>query len=221
MVYSGLKWLKAGDIEPTTGCDLELSGFQTGAFRLAEALQNKTEFTKQEWEDFDINNLRKDHFVKSGDNYFKPAGQKNEKEAEKKCKGACVHCLCIMAGQMKLHRAQHLLTAHKASLASLSEASERMLFGQSDSATISRDSLLADSIVGKCILDGDEYEMACCIIDLASDWGLEQRTHEIGKMLSKTGGATAWMRCNDWGISAKPPDKVCSKLLSLSPAECF
>jgi hypothetical protein len=37
-------------------------------------LRSKTEFTKQEWEAFGIKDLRTDHFIKSGDLYFQPAG---------------------------------------------------------------------------------------------------------------------------------------------------
>ena len=41
--------------------------------RLADALKKKeTAFTQQEWEAFGITDLRFDHFIKSGDSYFKP-----------------------------------------------------------------------------------------------------------------------------------------------------
>ena len=69
----GFKWLSAGDTEPTTGRNLEHP-------ELAEALMSKTEFTQQEWEAFGMvvddlySNLGTDHFVKSGDSYFQPAG---------------------------------------------------------------------------------------------------------------------------------------------------
>jgi len=34
-------------------------------------LRSKTEFTTQEWEAFDIKDLRTDHYIKSGDSYFR------------------------------------------------------------------------------------------------------------------------------------------------------
>ena len=65
------KWLPVGDIEPTTGHNLQNS-------KLAEALRSKTEFTVQEWEAFGIEVLPTDHFIKSGDSFFQPAGQQFE-----------------------------------------------------------------------------------------------------------------------------------------------
>ena len=62
---SGLRWLVAGDTEPTTGHNLQNAN-------LAEALQKKTEFTQQEWDAFGIKDLREDHIIKSGNSYFKP-----------------------------------------------------------------------------------------------------------------------------------------------------
>ena len=61
----GLRWLVAGDTEPTTGHNLQDAN-------LAEALQKRTEFTQQEWDAFGIKDLREDHFIKSGNSYFKP-----------------------------------------------------------------------------------------------------------------------------------------------------
>jgi hypothetical protein len=82
----GLKWLSVGNTEPETGRDLKHE-------KLAEKLSSKTiagkgkmpswmaipnqaprvaEFTKEEWEDFDIKDLCADHFIKSGDSYFRP-----------------------------------------------------------------------------------------------------------------------------------------------------
>ena len=62
---TGVKWKSQGGSEPKTGRSLENSA-------LAKALRQKVEFTKQEWEAFGIKDLRKDHFVKSGDLYFQP-----------------------------------------------------------------------------------------------------------------------------------------------------
>ena len=75
----GLKWLPAGDTEPATGLNLEHA-------KLAEILRSKTEFTKLEWEDFGIKDLRIDHVIKSGDKYFQPA--------EGKCM-TCGNCVCV------------------------------------------------------------------------------------------------------------------------------
>jgi Ran GTPase-activating protein (RanGAP) involved in mRNA processing and transport len=62
---SGLKWQKC-DTQPANGHHLAKS-------ELAGELTRKTAFTQQEWDVFGINDLRMDHFVKSGDCYFKPA----------------------------------------------------------------------------------------------------------------------------------------------------
>ena len=64
----GLKWENCGPTKPVPGQELDHP-------QLREALKDKTEFTQQEWIGFGITNLRKDHFVKMGDNYFKPAAQ--------------------------------------------------------------------------------------------------------------------------------------------------
>jgi len=84
----GLKWLPAGDTEPTTGRNFEHAKLAE-ALRskideagrgieepnlLAEALRSKIyEFTKQEWDAFDLKDLRTDHFIKVDDSYFQPA----------------------------------------------------------------------------------------------------------------------------------------------------
>jgi len=62
----GLKWLNVGHRKPTPGQELEHQ-------QLCEALAGKTEFTQQEWDGFNVTNLREDHFVKSGHDHFKPA----------------------------------------------------------------------------------------------------------------------------------------------------
>jgi hypothetical protein len=62
----GLKWISAGPTKPVPGQELDHP-------QLREALKDKTEFTLQEWNGFGISNLRKDHLVKRGDSYFKPA----------------------------------------------------------------------------------------------------------------------------------------------------
>ena len=60
----GLKW-NAGATKPPGAKELQNDS-------LAVALLHKTEFTLEEWRDFDIVDLRSDHFVKSGDCYFTP-----------------------------------------------------------------------------------------------------------------------------------------------------
>jgi len=62
----GLKWENFGVTKPVSGQELDHP-------QLREALKAKTEFSRQEWDRFGITNLRKNHFVKRGDNYFKPA----------------------------------------------------------------------------------------------------------------------------------------------------
>ena len=63
---SGLKWESAGTAKPTKGTELNNE-------KLADALVSKLEFTNKEWDKFEISGLRKDHFIKSGDMYFKPS----------------------------------------------------------------------------------------------------------------------------------------------------
>ena len=62
---SGLKWQNVGPTRPNNSQEMD-------HFQLREALQGKTAFTQQEWDGFGITTLRMDHFVKGGDNYFKP-----------------------------------------------------------------------------------------------------------------------------------------------------
>lgn len=59
-------WMNVGASEPTTGRNL-------AHVQLAEALQIKTEFSQQEWDEFQIRGLHTDHYIKSGDSYFRPA----------------------------------------------------------------------------------------------------------------------------------------------------
>jgi len=82
----GLKWLPAGDTEPT-GRNLEHK-------KLAEALTRKKEFTKQEWEAFGIKDLHTYHFIKSGDSYFQPAVKDitDDDVVERSCPPPTPHC---------------------------------------------------------------------------------------------------------------------------------
>jgi hypothetical protein len=68
----GFKWRKVGDEKPSQGEELINE-------RLAAALEKSTEFTRTEWEAFDITGLRTDHFVKSGASYFQPADELKER----------------------------------------------------------------------------------------------------------------------------------------------
>ena len=65
---SGLVWINVGRSEPAVGRNLAHAG-------LALALQRKTEFIQQEWEEFGIWGLHTDHYIKSGDSYFQPANE--------------------------------------------------------------------------------------------------------------------------------------------------
>jgi len=67
----GSKWLRVGNAAPTAGNAFEHP-------ELAQALISKSEFTQQEWEAFEITDLRADHFIKSGDTYFQPASKSRE-----------------------------------------------------------------------------------------------------------------------------------------------
>ena len=60
----GLKW-NAGATKPPGAKELQNDS-------LAVALLHKTEFTLEEWRDFDILDLRSDHFVESGGCYYTP-----------------------------------------------------------------------------------------------------------------------------------------------------
>jgi hypothetical protein len=89
----GLKWLTAGNTEPEKGDNLKDKLEPSVHEKLADKLRSKTvagkgempswmaipkqaprvaEFTKEEWEDFDIKDLCADDFIKSGDSYFRP-----------------------------------------------------------------------------------------------------------------------------------------------------
>ena len=64
---SGLKWIDIGAEQLVDGVELSND-------KLAGALQSKLEFAPDEWNEFGITELREEHFIKSGDKYFKPAG---------------------------------------------------------------------------------------------------------------------------------------------------
>jgi len=64
----GLKWRCIGATEPTKGRLLKSSDSE-----LAQALSNKTEFTKIQWEAFGIRDLRTDDFIESSGTYYTPA----------------------------------------------------------------------------------------------------------------------------------------------------
>ena len=64
---SGQKWKNYGKIKPELGREL------TSNTCLTEALKHGAEFSAGEWREFGINDLRHGDFIKSGDDYFKPA----------------------------------------------------------------------------------------------------------------------------------------------------
>ena len=65
---TGLKWRAEGTSKPAKGQGSnELSNEE-----LSQALQSKVEFTQAEWDGFGIKGLLAEHFIKSGDEYFKP-----------------------------------------------------------------------------------------------------------------------------------------------------
>ena len=69
---SGLKWTNVGGTEPT-GTEMPVNDKKPAHQKLAKALEGKTEFTVAEWLAFGAIDLRMGHFIKAGDNYFKPA----------------------------------------------------------------------------------------------------------------------------------------------------
>ena len=83
---SGLRWKNIGDSRPMEGRELKNP-------ELANALQTKTEFTPDEWDDFGIGDVRENDFVNSRNTYFTPAPPK------KNYWGAlrCVHNTCTIA----------------------------------------------------------------------------------------------------------------------------
>ena len=66
----GLKWQWANDIKPTRGSELISS-------KLSEALQSKSEFTQDEWDEFGIKGVNKEtismSYIKSGFSFYRPA----------------------------------------------------------------------------------------------------------------------------------------------------
>ena len=68
---SGLYWEYVGDTTPSRGVPLKNSD-------LSLALDEKQEFTEDEWLQFNITNLRKDHYILSNGKYYKPAAVNND-----------------------------------------------------------------------------------------------------------------------------------------------
>eukprot|EP00966_Prymnesium_polylepis_P225741 5221655-Prymnesium_polylepis.1 len=60
-----LKWVEVGANETKNGKELDNQ-------KLAKALQSRTQFIRAELKKFGINELTREHFVKSGDKFFKP-----------------------------------------------------------------------------------------------------------------------------------------------------
>ena len=72
---SGLNWLNIGSTKPILGPELVNP-------QLSEALGEKTRFTPDEWLGFNIVSLRVDHFVKSGNDYFKPVDEPVDEQVD-------------------------------------------------------------------------------------------------------------------------------------------
>lgn len=73
---SGLKWTNLGDTKPTTGKEMTVNDDSPEHKKLAKALEGKTgsvEFSADEWLAFGDMDLRMGHYIKAGDNYYKPA----------------------------------------------------------------------------------------------------------------------------------------------------
>jgi hypothetical protein len=66
MRASGVKWRNAGSSRPE-------AGYEFWNQTLADSLQEKTEFTDQEWAAFGVTDLNACHFIKSGNSFFRPA----------------------------------------------------------------------------------------------------------------------------------------------------
>jgi hypothetical protein len=66
-LVNNLKWENVGQTKPATGKELQNAN-------LSSALNSKTEFTQQEWNNFGIINLDNDNYINVGGNYYKPVG---------------------------------------------------------------------------------------------------------------------------------------------------
>jgi CRP-like cAMP-binding protein len=71
----GLKWEDIGAEKPMTGSQVKNA-------RLAQALQHKLEFTREELDSFNLKNLTYDAFCKSGAKFFRPVEEEDEVEEE-------------------------------------------------------------------------------------------------------------------------------------------
>ena len=68
----GLKWQNKGTATPVRGSELTNEKLKT-------ALQTKREFDAKEWREFGVHNLRYDHYIESGGNYYQPVADGNSK----------------------------------------------------------------------------------------------------------------------------------------------
>ena len=66
--FIGHKWKHNGPAEPTTGTEIVNSA-------LAGALQHGLSFSGEEWDDFGVDMIPPDSFIKSGSWYYTPVGQ--------------------------------------------------------------------------------------------------------------------------------------------------
>ena len=66
----GLKWERIWSKKQLTGTEISNDA-------LASGLEEKTEFSRKEWEEFGVSNLTHQSYIKAGDKYFKPAPKMN------------------------------------------------------------------------------------------------------------------------------------------------
>ena len=88
---TGLKWEDVGSERPSKGKMLEheilaeaLAGKRLHSTKLGGTMSSTLDFSQEEWDAFSITELDTDHYIKSGDHYFRPADVNEQAEAEKK-----------------------------------------------------------------------------------------------------------------------------------------
>jgi len=79
---SGLKWTNVGGTKPSSGEEMVVDANNPAHEKLAKKLGEKTEFTVEEWLAFGTIDLRMGHYIKAGDNYFKPTDAADREKPE-------------------------------------------------------------------------------------------------------------------------------------------
>ncbi len=87
LTTAGLNWEECGTDMPK-GSRLLTND------KLTKALDEKQEFTRQEWEAFDINDLQTTDVVQVGSQYFKPVVTTDDSFCQLSC-GHLFHCTCV------------------------------------------------------------------------------------------------------------------------------